>query len=351
VKSWRDQNKFAGNLQPNQPDKRDVMLRLLNQLGDRTLLEEFIAEVVTRDYDGRENLALVAAASLLGAMATGKRLTELVRRKMPAQHGQCVDLLQSLTAAQAIKAQPEWLTAVREIAEAAVNQLDEVGKQPRQDEWMEYPMTGKIRHVNALLVANLLAVLGELDAAALRSAAAEKFAARPNVFDPVTILVPALSLVPAWDAAVVRLWEHSATFLLQRSGQPPTAPTDWRQEVQVACACADCQELQAFTCDPVKQTHRFRVKKERRQHLHQQIEALNLDMTHVTDRKGSPQTLVCTKDRRSYQRHCDQYQKDIAALGHLAERAKKSSAGNSVMLKQLAAARTLADKWSPPGTK
>ena len=351
VKSWRDTDKFAGYPQPNQPDKRDVMLRLLNQLGDRTLLEEFIAEVVTRDYDGSENLALVAAAPLLGATATGRRMTELVRRKMPAQHGHCVDLLQALTSACEIKAHPEWQTAVREIAEAAVNQLDEVGKQRRQDEWMEYPMTEKIRRVNALLVANLLAVLGDLDAPALRSAAAEKFAARSNVFDPVTILVPALGLVPTWDAAVVRLWEHSAAFLLQRSGQPPTAPTDWRQEVQFACACADCRELQSFARNPVDQTHRFRVKKERRQHLHQQIEAHSLDMTHVTDRNGSPQTLVCTKDRRSYQRRCDQYRKDIAALGHLAERAKKSSAGNPVMLKHLAAARTLAEKWSPADTK
>jgi hypothetical protein len=270
---------------------------------------------------------------------------------MPAQHWHCVDLLQALTSACEIKAQPEWQTAVREIAEAAVNQLDEVDKQRRQDEWMEYPMTENIRRVNAMLVANFLAVLGELDAPALRSAAAEKFAARPNVFDPVTILVPALGLVPTWDAAVVRLWEHSAAFLLQRSGQPPTAPTDWRQEVQVACACADCRELQSFARNPVDQTHRFRVKKERRQHLHQQIEAHSLDMTHVTDRNGSPQTLVCTKDRRSYQHRCDQYRKDNAALGHLAERAKKSSAGNPVMLKHLAAARTLAEKWSPADTK
>jgi hypothetical protein len=65
--------------------------------------------------------------------------------------------------------------------------------------------------------------------------------------------------------------------------------------------------------------HRFRVNKDRRQHLHRQIEGHGLDMTHVTERKGSPQTLVCTKTRHSYLRRCAEYRQDIAALTALAE--------------------------------
>jgi hypothetical protein len=65
--------------------------------------------------------------------------------------------------------------------------------------------------------------------------------------------------------------------------------------------------------------HRFRVNKERRQHLHRQIDGYGLDMTHVTERKGSPQSLVCTKTRRNYSRRCAEYQLDIAALTALAE--------------------------------
>jgi len=306
---------------------------------------------VARDYDGSENSALVAAAPLLGAPLAGLLLTELVRLKMPTLHGRCVDLLQALTAAQALKPKQEWLTALRTVAAAAVDQLDAIGKQRAVDAWQDYQLIGKIRPVNSMLVANLLAVLGELDAPALRAAAAGKFAARPDVFDPVTVLVPALGFVQGWDSAVATLWEHSAAFLLQRSGQPPTAPTDWRQVVKLSCTCADCRELQAFALNPVEPAHRFRVRQDRRQHLHQQIEAHALDMTHVTERKGSPQTLVCTKDRRSYQRRCDQYRKDIAALGHLEERAEKSFSGNPARLKQVAAARQLAEKWSPTDTK
>jgi hypothetical protein len=42
-------------------------------------------------------------------------------------------------------------------------------------------------------------------------------------------------------------------------------------------------------------------------------------MTHVTERKGSPHTLVCTKTRRSYERKCKAYREDIAALNVLAD--------------------------------
>jgi hypothetical protein len=40
-------------------------------------------------------------------------------------------------------------------------------------------------------------------------------------------------------------------------------------------------------------------------------------MTHVTDRRGSPQTLVCTKNRASYERQQKQFEKDAELLAEL----------------------------------
>ena len=79
-------------------------------------------------------------------------------------------------------------------------------------------------------------------------------------------------------------------------------PTDWAQDIEIRHNCEDCQELQRFLRDPEERVHRFRVRKERRQHLHRQIDSHGCDMIHVTERKGSPQTLVCTKTRASYER-------------------------------------------------
>ena len=347
VKTWQAAPEHGGYRQTTRPDKRDGMLRLLIQLGDATLLAEFIAEVVTRDYDGSDNAALVAGASLLGAEKTATLLAELMRLHMQHLHGHCVPLLRALASGRGVSGKHEWQKALREISAATISMLDEIGKKQRENEWMDYRVTDKAVRLNAALVVNLLDVLGEVEAPALRSEASEKFAARPAVFDPVTVLVPALASLRDWDGAAASLWEHCAEFLLQRSGRPPESPRDWRQDVKLSCACADCRELQVFTLDPVEQTHRFRVRQDRRSHLEQQITTHSLDMAYVTDRKGTPQTLVCTKDRRSYKQRCTQYIKDIAALASLEQRDVKASIESKETLKRIAAARALADEWSP----
>jgi hypothetical protein len=51
--------------------------------------------------------------------------------------------------------------------------------------------------------------------------------------------------------------------------------------------------------------------------LHQQIDRHRLDMTHVTERTGSPQTLVCSKTRARYERRCRQYSEDLASMAVL----------------------------------
>jgi hypothetical protein len=44
-----------------------------------------------------------------------------------------------------------------------------------------------------------------------------------------------------------------------------------------------------------------------------------MDLDTATDRKGSPQTLVRTKNRRSYRTRCEQYRNEIASLRTLGE--------------------------------
>jgi hypothetical protein len=178
--------------------------------------------------------------------------------------------------------------------------------------------------VNGYTVADLLETLTALKASALRDVACKSMVANPKTFNPATLIVPALQLLRERNCDAVlsdrefrRLWNHSAEFLLARSEQPPEAPKDWRQNVKIICRCDDCRELLAFALDPATQTHRFRVRKERRQHLHQQIDRQRLDMTHVTERAGSPQTLVCPKTRATYERQCRQYNADLASMAAL----------------------------------
>jgi len=136
------------------------------------------------------------------------------------------------------------------------------------------------------------------------------------------VLVPALQALCAAadgggigsDAQRLRLWRHCCTFLLARSEFPPAVPRDWSQPVALSCRCEDCRALQAFALDPRMREQRFRVRLERRQHLQGQIEQHGLDMSHVTERTGSPQTLVCRKTRESHRRRCRQHAEDIAGM-------------------------------------
>lgn len=63
--------------------------------------------------------------------------------------------------------------------------------------------------------------------------------------------------------------------------------------------------------------------------------------------EAPPQTLVCTKDRRGYQRRCEQCRKDIAALGALMEQEVKIPGTDTDALKRIEAVRSVAVKWSP----
>jgi hypothetical protein len=66
------------------------------------------------------------------------------------------------------------------------------------------------------------------------------------------------------------------------------------------------------------------VKKERRQHLQKMIDKHRLAMTHITERAGSPQTLVCTKDRRAFDRRMKEYKNEIGAMRSLLRMAPKT---------------------------
>ena len=161
----------------------------------------------------------------------------------------------------------------------------------------------------------------------------------------VGVVVPALQKLGERGRGVIgdaegeRLWLHAADALIAQSEHPPAPPRDWRQNVKLSCTCADCCELAAFAADPVEQTHRFRMRKDRGRHLHGQIDGHSIDMTHVTERKGSPQTLVCAKTRWTYERRCAEYRQDVAALATLAELVSGRSRDFAAHCARIAAAR------------
>ena len=105
--------------------------------------------------------------------------------------------------------------------------------------------------------------------------------------------------------------------LEKRTAQAPQKPTDYRRADKLSCTCGDCGALSAFLANPDQKQGRFPLAKKRRQHLHQIIDGNHCDLTHVTERRGSPFTLVCTKTTASYEAAFKIHERDLQNLSRI----------------------------------
>jgi hypothetical protein len=315
------------------PADRIEMIAALARLNVPTLLERFLREAVTSSYDGSENAALLASVNVLGDAQAAAILSTLVCARMPERPNECTELLLALSENPSL--------CFREVAEASVTALDRIGMRDLELETLDSEPEQRPRPLAPQFLENLFRALQHFQGGILCGAAAEKIASRPEIFSPVALVVPAIERIcvgngrktAAIDGAVRHLCTSAAEFLLRCSEFPPEPPSDWSLNIELACSCPDCRELQTFARDPAERVHRFRIKKERRRHLHNTIDRHRLDMMHVTDRVGSPQTLVCTKDRRTFDRRMKQYQDEIDAMRKLVRLPPKS--GDAALSKRM----------------
>lgn len=297
------------------------MLRCLVRFGATAAGERFMQDVLVADYEGSENAALAEAAPvILAAPSFDKWLGALLETAFLRYPRALCELLFLLEEANLTQTRPDHGLALRRFADALVGALPGLATRPPRREFDEGPLQDEIA-ADAQSCYCLLSVLERLVTEPQRASACAAMIVQPQVFDPGRVLVPALqSLCAAGrddiadDAQRLRLWRHCCTFLLARSEFPPPVPQDWSQPVTLSCHCEDCPALQTFARDPRLREQRFRVRQDRRQHLQSQIEQHGLDMGHVTERTGSPQTLVCRKTRASYLRRCQQHAEDVAAM-------------------------------------
>jgi hypothetical protein len=148
---------------------------------------------------------------------------------------------------------------------------------------------------------------------------------RPEDFNLTRIQVPALLDLETWlkrnvkhTSSALNRWLMSVFRELEtREAHPPQGPADWRRNSATGCDCADCKQLSRFLADPTAQTLRLPLPEQRRRHLHEKIERNQLDTTHVTERKGRPYTLVCTKTKASYERALKAHQLDLDQLAKI----------------------------------
>lgn len=335
---------------PNRRDgkSRARLLRLLAALDDASLASRFLREVVLGRYNGDENEDLPAALGAIGTTAAGEFLAELVESRFASRPQAVLGLLRRVGES----ADFDWRDALGGGVRAALAALPkalgphEDAREPVRDSERK---TSR-KQLREQAVHDLFAVAWRCGLTEEAEAAVSVIADHPKAVEPERVIPTALStLYPeerlAESAAYQRLWRHAADSLLKRSVRPPDEPRDWTIAADISCDCEHCDELRNFCGDPDAKVGRFPLRKELRRHLHRQIDANRLDMSHVTERRGRPYTLVCTKNRASYRRRLAEYGRDVefmTMLTRLAPKGERADAAGTT-LQRLQAAITAAE--------
>ncbi len=312
-----------------------TILSLLNGI----YLERFVANIIIPEFDGSEGEALAEVSPLLDQTRAKELFLKLVSVNMGLVPNECVKFTLSLAKVNH--------SLALQVANAVVDLLKESDKSSlsnAMDRWRAH----RSDPISAPAMSALWSLLKTGKSDSLRNLFTSKMITLTTVFDPEKIVIPILRELNTQhgdliknDPDFVRLCTHAATFLLKRSSYPPEPPKNWSQEISISCSCEDCKELQNFARDPVTQVYRFRVRQERRRHLHEKINLYKLDMTHETERTGSPQTLVCKKNRRTYELRCEQYRSDLSLMQELTSLLIPSNDVHTRLEKAIAAGESL----------
>ncbi|MEO1564354.1 MAG: 2OG-Fe(II) oxygenase, partial [Pseudomonadota bacterium] len=105
--------------------------------------------------------------------------------------------------------------------------------------------------------------------------------------------------------------------LENRIGEPLEAPKDWARPAKISCECQYSSELSSFLANPSEECWTLRARQDIRDRIENIIRRAKADLDLETLRRGSPHSLICTKNDASYQRRVAQRNQDLADLAIL----------------------------------
>ena len=308
----------SGGQDRSEPDGRARMLRLLTATEDRDRTVRFLREVILLRYGGGENDDLIPALGLLGPDTAKRFFLDLAGLSFALRPEETLALLRQLDEEHDRPVNSAWEDALREGVRAVLLSLA-AALSPGTTSDPRGRDTRRPKRLNDRAVRDLFQLAWRYGVESEAEAAARAMAGDPQVVRPDRALPLALRELsgeegPANGVAFATLWRHATDFLLARSAEPPREPRDWAIPADVACTCEHCRKLRAFCRDPKANVARFPLRQDLRDHLHQIIERHRLDLDHVTERRGRPYTLVCTKNRATHKRRLAEYAEDVAAM-------------------------------------
>ena len=333
---------------------RAEMLRFLAAADDPESVARFAHRVVLPQYDGSENEAIVSIMDMLGPEAAADVVSALVREHLALRPKAIPSLLALVGEMPDGAPAAAWRDVAREGARAVLLGLSAAfgtrAAGARPPSFRHPPAEPFDREA----VRDLLILAHRFGLANEAAAAARAIAGHPEEVAPERVLPAALADVReledvAGTDAYAYLWRVAADALLARSSEPPETPRDWAIAANLSCDCEHCAKLRAFCEDPAARSARFPLRKDLRRHLHRRIDDHGLDLDHVTERRGRPYTLVCTKNRASHKRRLAEYAEDVSHMRSLVRLAPTAQRDGELRSRvaRLAAAVSAAPRKTP----
>jgi predicted 2-oxoglutarate/Fe(II)-dependent dioxygenase YbiX len=316
IKHWATSLRQSYNYLSNkEPGILKEMFNLLITIGDIALIKLFLKDILSKQFSGREGQEIILICQHHGWTTFQDELSEMVSSQEFTKNINFVQILEQLCLHNE-KSDSDWLTLCQKLSRNTIDAIKEYDVQ-------ETRKTGKDSD-KIILIESLFKALSIINETTLLEDAVKHFINETKQYQIHQVLIPVLKNLFSWikehphiKSPYLILLEYCIVELKKAVSIIIEEPKDWMQYIKLSCKCADCQQLQSFLTDPETRVSHFRVKKERRQHLHNQINTHVPDMTHVTQRKGSPYTLVCTKTRDTYHKQLKQREVDIALLEEL----------------------------------
>jgi hypothetical protein len=333
---WREADELSGHMLRSwsrgswRADDDDVVARMLDaqiRLGNATCIDAVLAGLSTEGhYAAADNAAIIRAVSLLPASRATELLVRIVGRNAPDNLAACGDLL-----SRCVAAPTRTTDDLGQIGAALVRALPGDPARRKQikarqdDTWQDDTWEDggwrRPEPVKPGFVVDLLAATSRIDAS-LAARAVNYVLAWPQTYKPDDVLVPAaLELVKleeskVWPAAE-RLRMASLDHLRERIALPLEAPRDWTRTNPLNCSCSDCRELGVFLLAADQKQWRLKAVQARRSHIEQEVRHAVCDLDLATERRGSPRTLVATKNQASYERRATQRREDLENVAAL----------------------------------
>jgi hypothetical protein len=289
------------------------MLELQARLGNTGRIETFLEEQSAEgNYAAQDNAAIVRAAALLPPARSTDLLVRILGRNTVGHVGACSKLVLLCVSGSS--------GPVGDALKLGAALLDGLPGDPARFAGLESWQRPARPEQDA--VVDLLSAVSLIDAG-LAMRTIEYLLTWPKTYDPDTVLVPAaLSFTArtesvAWPAAA-RLRNACLEHLGARIALELEAPRDWTRPNPLTCDCADCRDLGAFLTDPGQRQWRLKAIQHRRTHVEDSVRRAVCDADLTTEKRGSPHTLIATKNQASYERRVKQRRQDLDHVAALA---------------------------------